>query len=668
MPEAVTWEIAITALIVAIAAPLLQYLWFSLRRMFRPDLPPGPRGLPVLGYLPFMTEHGHRDIETLKQKYGNVFGLQLGSRYVVFLCDFGSIKEAFWNDALLDRAHEFPLNVREKSQRPFVSLNRRGRDHCRMQDELSHFVRELASRKGEPVVISSLLVSSTSNVITALVYGRRFEYGSPERVELDELADGIPTLATQISSINFFPWLRRVLSILRIGACGRLRSAMIRRDRLSETLIGHHEKTYQDGLVRDYIDGFLSEMRRPEQEKKTFTRECPDALFNEHEPVQPSASFGASLHHVFEQRVVDSTRRAIALSSVLARAWGVFNACLTSAASRDGITPSSVPAHVWRMLKACFTSGAGRDGIALTSRSAHVWGGLDACFTSAAGRPGITLSPGLAHVWEFISYDTKISLEGRGTQLRCEKKKHTMNSHNETFRTPIMNASFKRPLSSTTGFVADEVLTCNASSFFGAGSETVRSAIEWLLLMCAAKPEMQNRIRAEIDVVLGQRGQGSRVLWEDRSRMPYTQAFIWEMTRCEPINPFGLMRCASEDTKVSGYAIPRGSVVVPSLRSIFYDTSFWKDPEVFRPERFLVEGGTRASKPERLIAFSCGKRSCPGETIANMETFIFLTTILQHFIIEVPPSGPTLAFDEVLTISLRPRSQELVFRARQMRG
>nr|XP_054922660.1 cytochrome P450 2J4-like [Dermacentor andersoni] len=552
MLEAVTWEIAITALIVAIAAPLLQYLWFSLRRMFRPDLPPGPRGLPVLGYLPFMTEHGHRDIETLKQKYGNVFGyvsfrfpntgvyplhskiiytldgkrffcrLQLGSRYVVFLCDFGSIKEAFWNDALLDRAHEFPLNVHEKSQsmilangprwkeqrrftmRMFKTLTSttrflqsgatqtlethihlHGRDHYRMQDELSHLVRELASRKGEPVAISSLLVSSTSNVITALVYGRRFEYGSPERVELDELADGIPTLATQIASINFFPWLRRVLSILRIGACGRLRSAMIRRDRLSETLIGHHEKTYQDGLVRDYIDGFLSEMRRPEQEKKTFTR---------------------------------------------------------------------------------------------------------------------------------------------------------------------------------------ELLTCNASSFFGAGSETVRSAIEWLLLMCAAKPEMQNRIRAEIDVVLGQRGQGSRVLWEDRSRMPYTQAFIWEMTRCEPINPFGLMRCASEDTKVSGYAIPRGSVVVPSLRSIFYDTSFWKDPEVFRPERFLVEGGTRASKPERLIAFSCGKRSCPGETIANMETFIFLTTILQHFIIEVPPSGPTLAFDEVLTISLRPRSQELVFRARQMRG
>nr|XP_054922658.1 cytochrome P450 2J4-like [Dermacentor andersoni] len=504
MPEAVMWEGVITALIVALAAPLLHYLWFSLWRMFRPDLPPGPRGLPLLGYLPFMTEYGHRDIETLKQKYGNVFGLQHGLRYVVFLCDFGSIKEALSNDSLLYRAPEFPLNVHEKSQSITLANGRRWKEQRRftartfktlisttqtlerhIHDELSNLVRELASHKGEPVAISSLLVSSTSNVITALVYGRRFEYGSPERVELDEFADGIMALAPQMSSINFFPWLRRVLSILHIGTCGRLRSALIRRDRLSETLIGLHEKTYQDGVVRDYVDAFLSEMRRPEQEKKTFTR---------------------------------------------------------------------------------------------------------------------------------------------------------------------------------------DVLKSNASAFFGGGSETVRSAIEWLLLMCAAKPEMQDRIRAEIDVVLGQSGQGSHVLWEDRSRMPYTQAFIWEMARFEPVNPLGLMRCASEDTKVSGYVIPRGSVVVPSLRSIFYDTSFWQDPEVFRPERFLVEGGTRARKPERLIPFSYGKRSCPGEMIANMETFIFLTTILQHFIIEVPPSGPALAFEEVLTISLRPRSQELVFRARQMRA
>ncbi|KAL1416152.1 hypothetical protein MTO96_006418 [Rhipicephalus appendiculatus] len=121
-------------------------------------------------------------------------------------------------------------------------------------------------------------------------------------------------------------------------------------------------------------------------------------------------------------------------------------------------------------------------------------------------------------------------------------------------------------------------------------------------MMCAAKPEMQSRVQSEIDSVIGERGPGSHVLWEDRTRMPYTQAFIWEMARCEPVNPFGFMR----------------------------------------------------------------RRSCPGEAVANVVTFLFLTSILQHFTVEVPPGGPAVAFDEVLGLSLRPRSQELVFRAREV--
>ncbi|KAL1419330.1 hypothetical protein MTO96_005413 [Rhipicephalus appendiculatus] len=59
-----------------------------------------------------------------------------------------------------------------------------------------------------------------------------------------------------------------------------------------------------------------------------------------------------------------------------------------------------------------------------------------------------------------------------------------------------------------------------------------------------------------------------------------------------------------------------------------------------------------------------GKRSCPGELIANMEEFIYFTTILQHFTIEAPPDSPPLVFDEIPGLSLRPKPQELVFRPR----
>ncbi|KAL1416154.1 hypothetical protein MTO96_006420 [Rhipicephalus appendiculatus] len=179
-----------------------------------------------------------------------------------------------------------------------------------------------------------------------------------------------------------------------------------------------------------------------------------------------------------------------------------------------------------------------------------------------------------------------------------------------------------------------EVLTSNAASFFGAGSETLRSTTEWLMMMCAVKPELQSRMQREIDTVIGERGPGSHVLWEDRTRMPYTQAFIWEMARCEPVNPFGFMRRTyRHGSQFSGSA--------PNL-----DYSSQRD---------------YTQCPD-----SKSKRSCPGEAVANVVTFLFLTSILQHFTVEVPTGGPTLAFDEVLGLSLRPRSQELVFRAREV--
>ena len=39
----------------------------------RQRLPPGPIGLPLVGYLPFLGKHPHKDIAKLSDKYGNVF-------------------------------------------------------------------------------------------------------------------------------------------------------------------------------------------------------------------------------------------------------------------------------------------------------------------------------------------------------------------------------------------------------------------------------------------------------------------------------------------------------------------------------------------------------------------------------------------------------------------
>ena len=50
---------------------LIQHIFQTFRQRRR--LPPGPTGLPLVGYLPFLSKEPHKDIAKLSDKYGNVF-------------------------------------------------------------------------------------------------------------------------------------------------------------------------------------------------------------------------------------------------------------------------------------------------------------------------------------------------------------------------------------------------------------------------------------------------------------------------------------------------------------------------------------------------------------------------------------------------------------------
>lgn len=59
-------------------------------------------------------------------------------------------------------------------------------------------------------------------------------------------------------------------------------------------------------------------------------------------------------------------------------------------------------------------------------------------------------------------------------------------------------------------------------------------------------------------------------------------------------------------------------MVLPSLHSVLMDPEYWKDPETFRPERFLDHSGENLIKEERLIPFGLGERKL--KTIMNFHS------------------------------------------------
>ena len=70
---------------------LLLYLVYWYQRPYK--FPPGPRGLPFVGYLPFLSKTIERDVSKLSQKLGPIISVRIGPTDAVFLNDFNSIQK-----------------------------------------------------------------------------------------------------------------------------------------------------------------------------------------------------------------------------------------------------------------------------------------------------------------------------------------------------------------------------------------------------------------------------------------------------------------------------------------------------------------------------------------------------------------------------------------------
>ncbi|XP_061094507.1 cytochrome P450 2J1-like isoform X1 [Conger conger] len=190
------------------------------------------------------------------------------------------------------------------------------------------------------------------------------------------------------------------------------------------------------------------------------------------------------------------------------------------------------------------------------------------------------------------------------------------------------------------GFNEENLCFCTFELFV-AGTETTSTTLNWGLLFMIKYPDVQEKVQAEIDHVIGQSRMPSMA---DRPNMPYTDAVIHEIQRMGNILPLNLARMAVKDTQIGEYIIPKGTMVLGTLSSALFDESEWETPQTFNPGHFLdAEGNFR--RRDAFMPFSAGKRVCLGEQLARMELFLFFTSLLQRFTFSPPPGvEPSLEY------------------------
>ena len=170
------------------------------------------------------------------------------------------------------------------------------------------------------------------------------------------------------------------------------------------------------------------------------------------------------------------------------------------------------------------------------------------------------------------------------------------------------------------GELIDEILT-----LIVAGHETTASGLNWTWYLLSQHPEAEARLHAELDAA-AELPAPSLVQVE---ALAYTQQVINEALRLYPPG-WVLSRRTIEADVLGGYPVPARTNVLLPLYLVHRHPRFWKDPEVFWPERFAPEH--EAERPRfAYMPFAAGPRHCIGETLALFEMFVHLYKVARRY-------------------------------------
>ncbi|KAL6650772.1 hypothetical protein ACP70R_009697 [Stipagrostis hirtigluma subsp. patula] len=189
--------------------------------------------------------------------------------------------------------------------------------------------------------------------------------------------------------------------------------------------------------------------------------------------------------------------------------------------------------------------------------------------------------------------------------------------------------------------VTDGEIVSLISEFLGAGTESTAAALEWTMANLVKRPELQRKLRLEVDAAAAAAACGERVVIEeaDLSRMPYLKAVVLESLRRHPPVSFVVRHVECEEAaKAFGMAsLPDGGATVKFLiDDIGRDPAAWSDPMAFTPERFMPGGEGEApdltcTRELKMMPFGAGRRVCPGITLATLTMEYFVANLVREF-------------------------------------
>ncbi|PIN24124.1 Cytochrome P450 CYP2 subfamily [Handroanthus impetiginosus] len=196
---------------------------------------------------------------------------------------------------------------------------------------------------------------------------------------------------------------------------------------------------------------------------------------------------------------------------------------------------------------------------------------------------------------------------------------------------------------------------------FAAGTDTTFITLDWAMTELIRNPTALKKAQSELRNIVGQ-----NKLVSENDHLPhlhYLKSVIKETYRLHPPVPVLLPRESMQEITIGDFKIPEKTRVFINAWSVGRNPESWyNNPEMFEPQRFMGSEIDFRGQDFELIPFGAGRRICPGMIFGSAVVEIGLAQILHSFDWELPHGVEVKDLDmsEVFGISMPKKSPLIV--------
>nr|GLL26069.1 cytochrome P450 CYP736A12-like [Ipomoea trifida] len=267
----------------AVVAAIVVYEAFTNNK--RKRLPPGPKGLPILGHLHLLGKNPHQDMQKLSKTYGPMMYLRLGLVDNIIVSS-PQAAERFLKTHDLNFASRPPnqaakyiaYDQRDLAFGQYGPFWRNMRKLCTLEllsnlkinsfqsmrrEELGLVVDSFkqAARQGEAVDLSSTISSMSMDMSCRMVFGKTYKNQDFGELGFKALIHEIVYLAAVPNLGDYFPYLGK-LDVQ--GFTHRMKAVGKLTDQFMERIVEEHEEAATKGITsktKDFVDTLLEIMK-----------------------------------------------------------------------------------------------------------------------------------------------------------------------------------------------------------------------------------------------------------------------------------------------------------------------------------------------------------------------------------------------------------------------